>query len=114
MHLLSQEMRRSEEASASRREFPNRCRRNAATWCLPPEPTDVRDVCGAGDTVLAASGAAMPNGDSLHEACRFALSAASQQVAHFGISTVAAKVTALPHSFPELATRFLRRPLSGR
>jgi D-beta-D-heptose 7-phosphate kinase/D-beta-D-heptose 1-phosphate adenosyltransferase len=60
-----------------------------ATWYLSAESVDVRDVCGAGDTVLAAIAAAMLRGKSLREACAFASLAASQQVATLGISSLA-------------------------
>jgi rfaE bifunctional protein kinase chain/domain len=60
--------------------------RDGGTWYLPAETTDVRDVCGAGDTVFAAVGVKMPNGHSLREACQFAVTAASQQVSHIGAS----------------------------
>ena len=57
-------------------------------WYLPVEPTEVRDVCGAGDTVLAAIGVAMINGNSIHEACRLATVAAGHQLTTLGISRV--------------------------
>ena len=63
--------------------------RDTATWYLPAESTDVRDVCGAGD-VLAAINAGMLAGNSIRQACRFALGAAGQQVARVGISAVTA------------------------
>lgn len=66
--------------------------RKGGTWYLPAEPVVVRDVCGAGDTVLAAIGTAMLAGNSLRQACRIALVAARQQISHVGISTVAADV----------------------
>ena len=64
--------------------------RDGDTWYLPAEPTDVRDVCGAGDTVLAAIGAAMLDGNCLRRACRFALVAAGNQVISVGISSATA------------------------
>ncbi|MDP6720461.1 MAG: PfkB family carbohydrate kinase [Pirellulaceae bacterium] len=64
--------------------------RDDATWYLPAEATDVRDVCGAGDTVLAAINVGMLAGNSIHQACRFALRAAGNQVARVGISAVMA------------------------
>ncbi|MDP6722866.1 MAG: PfkB family carbohydrate kinase, partial [Pirellulaceae bacterium] len=63
--------------------------RDGLTCYLPAEPTDVRDVCGAGDTVLASLGTAILAGYSLREACGFALAAARQQIANVGISTIA-------------------------
>lgn len=62
--------------------------REGATWYLPAERVEVRDVCGAGDTVLAAIGTAMFGGESVREACRFAAVAAGRQVAKLGISIV--------------------------
>jgi len=64
--------------------------RDGATWYLPANATDVRDVCGAGDTVLAAINVGMLAGNSIHQACRFALRAAGNQVARVGISAVMA------------------------
>ncbi len=64
--------------------------REGGTWYLPAEATDVRDVCGAGDTVLAAINVGMLAGNSIHQACRFALRAAGNQVARVGISAVMA------------------------
>jgi D-beta-D-heptose 7-phosphate kinase/D-beta-D-heptose 1-phosphate adenosyltransferase len=63
--------------------------REGGTWYLPAEPTNVRDVCGAGDTVMAAFGAAMRDGNCLRRACRFALDAARQQITNVGIAVVA-------------------------
>lgn len=62
--------------------------RSGATWYLPAKPTEVRDVCGAGDTVLAALAICLRDGDSLRHVCRFASGAASQQITCVGISTV--------------------------
>jgi D-beta-D-heptose 7-phosphate kinase/D-beta-D-heptose 1-phosphate adenosyltransferase len=61
-------------------------------WYLPAEPTEVRDVCGAGDTVLATLGTAMLDGNSPRQACHCALGAAGQQIARVGISTAALDV----------------------
>ena len=45
--------------------------REWGTWYLPADCVEVRDVCGAGDTVLAAIGAAMLRGKSLaNSECR--------------------------------------------
>ncbi|MCA9120064.1 MAG: D-glycero-beta-D-manno-heptose-7-phosphate kinase [Planctomycetaceae bacterium] len=62
--------------------------RDGGTWYLPAEVTHVRDVCGAGDTVLATIAYAMLDGHCLRRACPFALGAARQQVEHFGIANV--------------------------
>jgi bifunctional ADP-heptose synthase (sugar kinase/adenylyltransferase) len=59
-----------------------------ATWHLPATPTEVRAVCGAGDTVFAALAVGMTTGKSLREACRAAMGAAGRQVANVGIATV--------------------------
>lgn len=58
------------------------------TWYLPGKPTNVRDVCGAGDTVLAALGTGMLGGDCLRRACLLATTVASSQVEGIGIATV--------------------------
>jgi D-beta-D-heptose 7-phosphate kinase/D-beta-D-heptose 1-phosphate adenosyltransferase len=63
------------------------------TWYLPAERVEVRHVCGAGDTVLAAIGAAISRGQSLRGACGFASRAASQQIATLGISSMATERT---------------------
>jgi D-beta-D-heptose 7-phosphate kinase/D-beta-D-heptose 1-phosphate adenosyltransferase len=55
---------------------------------LPAEATVVRDVCGAGDTVLAAIGSAMLDGNCLRGACRLATMAGGRQVATLGVSAV--------------------------
>lgn len=65
-----------------------RAERDAGTWYLPAEPTEVCDVCGAGDTVLAAIGATMLAGHSQLEACKCASVAACHQVSQQGISNV--------------------------
>ena len=62
--------------------------REGGIWYLPAEATEVRDVCGAGDTVMATLGTGMLEGNCLRRACHFALDAASQQIAHVGISSV--------------------------
>lgn len=59
-----------------------------STWYLPAEPTEVRDVCGAGDTVLAALAVAIITGNSLRQASRFASTAAGRQVSSLGIDAV--------------------------
>jgi D-beta-D-heptose 7-phosphate kinase/D-beta-D-heptose 1-phosphate adenosyltransferase len=61
--------------------------RDGASWYLAADHTEVRDVCGAGDTVLAALGAVVLDGGTLREACRFARIAAGRQVASLGISS---------------------------
>lgn len=58
------------------------------TMHMPAKRTEVRDVCGAGDTVLAAAGVELARGNSLSAACRFATAAACQQVANLGVSAV--------------------------
>ena len=62
--------------------------REGGTWYLPAEATEVRDVCGAGDTVLAALGTGMLNGDCLRRACRVATMVGGRQVAELGIAAV--------------------------
>jgi D-beta-D-heptose 7-phosphate kinase/D-beta-D-heptose 1-phosphate adenosyltransferase len=60
--------------------------REGGAWYLPAERVEVRDVCGAGDTVLAAIGAGMVCGESVRDACRFASVAAGWQVGALGIN----------------------------
>lgn len=62
--------------------------REDGTWYLPTMATEVRDVCGAGDTVLVTLGTGMLAGLSLREACRIALASAARQVAVLGISVI--------------------------
>jgi D-beta-D-heptose 7-phosphate kinase/D-beta-D-heptose 1-phosphate adenosyltransferase len=62
--------------------------RDGATWYLPAEASEVRDVCGAGDTVLAALGTGMLNGDCLRRTCLVAASASREQVGRLGIAPV--------------------------
>ena len=59
--------------------------RKGGAWYLPAEATEVRDVCGAGNTVLAAIGTAMLDGNCLRRACRLATKAGARQVAQLGI-----------------------------
>jgi D-beta-D-heptose 7-phosphate kinase/D-beta-D-heptose 1-phosphate adenosyltransferase len=63
--------------------------RSGYTWHLPAPPVEVRDVCGAGDTALAALGMALRDGNSVREAGRIAMIAACRQIANVGITTVA-------------------------
>ncbi|MCA9119244.1 MAG: hypothetical protein H6822_22510 [Planctomycetaceae bacterium] len=58
--------------------------REGETWYFPAKATDVRDVCGAGDTVLVALGLALLDGNSLQASVRLAISAAAHQVAQLG------------------------------
>lgn len=46
------------------------------------------DVCGAGDTVMAAIGVAICRGLSIEEACEFSVKCASQQVRSIGIQPI--------------------------
>lgn len=62
--------------------------REGGTWYLPADSVEVRDVCGAGDTVLSALGTAMLNGAGLRRACRHASIAAGRQIANVGIARV--------------------------
>jgi D-beta-D-heptose 7-phosphate kinase/D-beta-D-heptose 1-phosphate adenosyltransferase len=66
--------------------------REGGTWYLPAESVEVHDVCGAGDTVLAAIGAAMLQRESVRDACRFAAVAAGRQVTSVGVATLTANV----------------------
>lgn len=62
--------------------------REGATWYLPAEAAEVRDVCGAGDTVLVTLGAAMLARNTLREACRFATRAGTDQVGFVGVAAI--------------------------
>jgi D-beta-D-heptose 7-phosphate kinase/D-beta-D-heptose 1-phosphate adenosyltransferase len=65
--------------------------RKGGAWHLPAERVAVRDVCGAGDTVLAGLGTEMLSGQSLQGSCQFAALAASRQVETVGLSGEIAK-----------------------
>lgn len=56
------------------------------TTFLPADQIEVCDVCGAGDTVLAAIAVSTSRGDSETKACRFATVAAGSQVTRLGIA----------------------------
>lgn len=60
--------------------------RNGSTWYLPAKATDVRDVCGAGDTVLAAIGVSLARGESLRDSSKLAVMTAAKQVSQIGIA----------------------------
>jgi len=60
--------------------------RNGSTWYLPARTTDVRDVCGAGDTVLAAIGVSLARGESLRDSSKLAVMIAAEQVSQIGIA----------------------------
>ncbi|MBC8355139.1 MAG: hypothetical protein H8E66_24450 [Planctomycetes bacterium] len=62
--------------------------REGGTWYSPADATEVRDVCGAGDTVLATLGAGMLDGHCLRRACRLATKAGGRQVERLGIAAV--------------------------
>ena len=47
-----------------------------------------RDVCGAGDTVLATLGVAMATGGKIEGACQLAVEAAAEQVEQIGVANV--------------------------
>lgn len=55
---------------------------------FPVDVHEVRDVTGAGDTVLAVLSAAIANGSSFHEAAKLANYAASLAVQHFGCARI--------------------------
>jgi D-beta-D-heptose 7-phosphate kinase/D-beta-D-heptose 1-phosphate adenosyltransferase len=59
-----------------------------ATQYSPPAPTQVCDVTGAGDTVLASLGVAMLAGHPTPQACKMASVSAAYQVAKLGITRV--------------------------
>lgn len=62
--------------------------REGGTWYMPAEPTTVRDVCGAGDTVMAALSTSMLAGNCFHQACRLATTAGGRQVERLGSAAV--------------------------
>lgn len=62
--------------------------REGGTWYLPAEPAEVRDVCGAGDTVLATIGVTMLDDNCIRRACRMATKAGGRQVGELGIAAV--------------------------
>ena len=62
--------------------------RDGETWDLPANPVDVRDVCGAGDTVLASLGVAIARGESLGDACLLATTTAADQVSRIGVAPI--------------------------
>lgn len=62
--------------------------RSGSIWHLPANPTEVRDVCGAGDTVFAALAVGLITQKSLRAACWAAMGAAGRQVAEVGIVAV--------------------------
>ena len=64
--------------------------RSGSTWYLPTTPTEVRDVCGAGDTVFAALAVGMVTGKSLREACRTSMEAAGRQIESLSLGVAAA------------------------
>lgn len=56
------------------------------TWYLPGEAADVRDVCGAGDTVFATIGVMLSSGHGLWRACQIATALAAEQVTQLGVT----------------------------
>jgi D-glycero-beta-D-manno-heptose-7-phosphate kinase len=60
----------------------------APAFHVDAELREVYDVCGAGDTVLAALGCLLARGESLHDAVRLANRAAGIVVGRFGTATV--------------------------
>ena len=80
--------------------------RGDATWHLPAVPTEVRDVCGAGDTVLAVLAIATCRRHTLPNACRMAARMAACQVRALGIAPVRPEAAAGVSN-----SRILRPPL---
>jgi D-beta-D-heptose 7-phosphate kinase/D-beta-D-heptose 1-phosphate adenosyltransferase len=56
------------------------------THCVPAVPVEVRDVCGAGDAVLASLGISLALGKSLDCGCREAVESAARQVRYTGVA----------------------------
>jgi len=62
--------------------------RGGDMWHVPAAMATVRDVCGAGDTVLATLGAMVARGARLREACVLAVKVAAKQVSRVGIGGI--------------------------
>ena len=62
--------------------------RDGGAWYLPAKATEVRDVCGAGDTVLAAMAVGLARSESLRDSCELAVMTAAEQVSQIGISAM--------------------------
>lgn len=60
-----------------------------ATWYLPAALAEIRDACGAGDTVLAALGVGLITVTSLRTVCRIAGIAAGLQATQVGVAAIA-------------------------
>ena len=52
---------------------------------VPAVPVQVRNVCGAGDTVLATLGVATATGATIGDGCRWAVQMAADQVGQVGV-----------------------------
>lgn len=61
---------------------------NGAITFFPAVPSELRDVCGAGDTILATIGWGLAKGVSLRKSAAFAVGAASIQVSQVGVSAI--------------------------
>ena len=55
---------------------------------VPAVQVQVRDVCGAGDTVLATMGVVMATGGTIDDACRLAIRMAAEQVGQVGVKSL--------------------------
>jgi rfaE bifunctional protein kinase chain/domain len=55
---------------------------------VPAVPVQVRDVCGAGDTVLATLGVVMAAGGTIGDGCQLAVQMAAEQVVQTGVRGV--------------------------
>ena len=55
---------------------------------VPAVPVHVRDVCGAGVTVLATLGVVMATGGTFADGCRQAVRMAAEQVCHVGVRPI--------------------------
>jgi rfaE bifunctional protein kinase chain/domain len=62
--------------------------RNGETWHMPAVSVPPRDVCGAGDTVLATLGVAIARGETLRDSCALAVRTAAEQVSQVGVVPV--------------------------
>lgn len=55
---------------------------------MPAVPVQVRDVCGAGDTVLGTLGVVMATGGMVADGCRQAVQTAAEQVCYVDVSPI--------------------------
>jgi D-beta-D-heptose 7-phosphate kinase/D-beta-D-heptose 1-phosphate adenosyltransferase len=76
---------------------------------LPAVPVEARDVCGAGDTVMAALGVTLARAYSLAQACQVATTVAGEQVATIGITLPSCE---LANSDPKIGVPTIERAVA--